>query len=73
MKSEILIALRNSLIGDTLTLRESNNKLLEMSWCEGYCFWLMEIIDEPSLETSLKQAALVQLKNNIKGKWKPKN
>lgn len=33
----------------------------------------MELIDDPSLEVPIKQAALIQLKNNIKGKWKPKN
>jgi hypothetical protein len=32
----------------------------------------MEIIDEPSLEVGLKQGALVQLKNIIRNKWKPK-
>jgi hypothetical protein len=34
---------------------------------------LMQIIDEPTFDIPLKQAALIQLKNNIKGKWKPKN
>lgn len=34
---------------------------------------LMEIIDEPAYDIPLKQAALIQLKNNIKAKWKPKN
>jgi hypothetical protein len=34
---------------------------------------LMEIINEQTLDLSIKQAALVQLKNNVKSKWKPKN
>lgn len=34
---------------------------------------LMQIIDEPTFDISLKQAALIQLKNNIKTKWKAKN
>lgn len=33
----------------------------------------MEIIDDQSFDIPLKQAALIQLKNNIKSKWKPKN
>ena len=32
----------------------------------------MEIIDDNSLNISIKQAALVQLKNTIRLKWKPK-
>ena len=32
----------------------------------------MEIIDDNSLDISIKQAALVQLKNTIRLKWKPK-
>jgi uncharacterized membrane protein YuzA (DUF378 family) len=33
---------------------------------------LMEIVDEPNLTIQLKQAALIQLKNLIKVRWKPK-
>jgi hypothetical protein len=31
---------------------------------------LMEIVDEPQYPIELKQAALVQLKNTIRMKWK---
>lgn len=40
---------------------------------QGYCTSLMEIINDYSLGVPIKQAALIQLKNNIKAKWKPKN
>lgn len=33
----------------------------------------MEIIADANISTPLKQAALVQLKNNITSKWKSKN
>jgi hypothetical protein len=32
----------------------------------------MEIIDEQSLGIPVKQAALIQLKNNIRSRWKSK-
>jgi hypothetical protein len=32
----------------------------------------MEIIDEQNLEIPVKQAALIQLKNYIRSKWKTK-
>lgn len=31
---------------------------------------LMQIIDEGNVQIPLKQAALIQLKNNIKSRWK---
>lgn len=73
MKEELVVALKNSLIGNTETLQQSNAKLSELSANEGYCMCLMEVIDEPSFDLPLKQAALIQLKNNVKAKWKPKN
>ena len=33
----------------------------------------MEIVDEGSVEIPIKQAALMQLKNTIRARWKPKN
>lgn len=37
----------------------------------GYCLSLMEIIDDHN-NFSIKQAAMVQLKNTIKMKWNAK-
>ena len=37
----------------------------------GYCLALMEIVDQNQIDIYIKQAALVQLKNNIKNRWKP--
>ena len=35
----------------------------------GYCMVLMEITDEQTLEISLRQAALIQLKLTIRKYW----
>lgn len=45
MNSEVIQALRDSLVGDNLTLQQTNSKLAEMSKNEGYCMCLMEIIN----------------------------
>ena len=33
---------------------------------------LMEIVDDPAINETVKQAALIQLKNTIKKNWKAK-
>lgn len=67
------MALKNTLINDTAVLKNSSEILSQIGKNEGYCMCLMQIIDDPTFDISLKQAALIQLKNNIKTKWKTKN
>ena len=72
MKGVLVEALGATLIGDNNKLKEANNALSEMGKEPGYCMALMEVVDDPSFGVPLKQAALIQLKNNIKAKWASK-
>lgn len=79
MKPIILQTLQLTLIGDNAKLAEAHSTLVELAQNSGmfaphsgYCISLMEIIDDNAVEVSIKQAALIQLKNTIKLKWKPK-
>lgn len=72
MINEVVAALRESLVGNNQGLQHSASALNEFSKREGFCTGLMEIIDEPSVDTATKQAALIQLKNCVDSRWKPK-
>ena len=70
MKQQVVEALGATLIGDNQKLHEANTILSEFSTQPGYTITLMEIVDDASVAFPLKQAALIQLKNNIKSRWK---
>ena len=46
---------------------------VNLSFNKEYCWTLMEIVADESYNVPLKQAALIQLKNNIRLKWKNRN
>ena len=63
-------ALGATLIGDNQKLQEANTILSGFATQAGYTLTLMEIVDDGSVNFPIKQAALIQLKNNIKSRWK---
>lgn len=77
MKSEALQCLSLSLVGDSNILKNVTSKLGELAqnpgtnWNNlGYCMSMMEIANDQTQEVTIRQAALVQLKNCIKKYWK---
>lgn len=67
------MALSATLIGDNAKLKEANSALSEMSQQQGYSMTLMHVVDDGNIGFPVKQAALIQLKNVLKAKWRPKN
>ena len=78
-KEPILAALLSSFQADQDKLKEATAYLAEASKTPGnsipnlgYCMTLMEIVDDANVNETVKQAALIQLKNTIKRSWKAK-
>lgn len=78
MKSQVVAAFQSSLLPDSNTVKAASQAIIEMSRMEGtrptnlgFCLSLMEVIDDASINVFVRQAALIQLKNNIERRWRP--
>lgn len=78
-KQVLISALRNTFIGDSKTLKDTADFLAEAARVVGnsnlnigYSMCLMQIVDDASLPIEVKQAAMIQLKNQIKLHWQTK-